>query len=65
MTTLAQMGYLFVSDNMSGDEFLHDLVGAAIDGLNTCIHKGLSNGILPHISPTSVHLQAQGGHLVL
>lgn len=47
---------LFASDNLAGDEFLHDLVAAAVDGLHACVNKGAGDGIFPHVTPASVKL---------
>lgn len=47
---------LFASDNLASDEFLHDLVAAAVDGLNAGVNKGAGDRIFPHVAPASVKL---------
>ena len=56
---------LVISHYGPGDELLHDLVAAAIDGLHARVHEGLSYGVLPHVAPAAVHLQTRGRHFLL
>lgn len=48
-----------------GDKFLHNLVGAAVDGLNSGVDVSFADGIFCHVTPASVHLYAVVCHLVL
>ena len=44
--------FLFVPGNISGDELLHNLIGAGVDGCNSCIGVALRNLSFPHETPT-------------
>ena len=54
-----------VGDDLSRDELLHDLVGAAVDGLHLGVDVGLADGVLPHVTPASVQLHALVSRAVL
>ena len=56
---------LFGSHDLSGDELLHDLVGAPVDGLDPGVGVCLGYPLLPHVSPTAVQLHALRTHGVL
>ena len=56
---------LFGSHDLSGDELLHDLVGAPVYGLHSGVGVCPSDAGLPHVSPPAVHLNALRGHGVL
>ena len=40
------------------DELLHDLVGAAIDGLDAGVNEGAGDRVLHHVAPAAEELQA-------
>eukprot|EP00128_Syssomonas_multiformis_P018563 Colp12_sorted_trinity150504_noHs@10700 len=44
--------------NVTGDELLHDLVGATVDALHTAINERTAHGVLPHVAPATVELDA-------
>ena len=48
---LAMFHGLFISCNISGNEFLHNLIGAGVDGCNSCIGVALRNLSFPHETP--------------
>ena len=56
---------LFGSNDLPGDELLHDLVGAPVYGLHSGVGVCPSDAGLPHVSPPAVHLNALRGHGVL
>src|SRR4030088_1828454 len=47
------------------DDFLHDLVGAAINALGAGVDEGAADRIIAHIAVAAVELQAFVDHLAL
>ena len=56
---------LFVRHDGASDELLHDLVAAAIDGLDAGVEEGSSDGVLQHVPPAAMQLHTLGSHFVL
>ena len=52
-------------DNIPGNQLLHDLVGAPVDGLDPASGVALGYLRLPHEAPAPVKLKAVGRNLVL
>ena len=56
---------LFISDDISGDQVLHDLVRAAIDHLHARVCECTCDAVLPHVAPAAVQLKALCCYTVL
>ncbi|RUS78938.1 hypothetical protein EGW08_013316, partial [Elysia chlorotica] len=54
-----------IHDDLPGDELLHDLVAAAVDGLDASVGVCAADPVLLHVAPAPVKLDAAVSNLVL
>ena len=54
-----------VDATLADDELLHDLVGAAVDGVDAGVGEHAGDWVLPHVAPAAKHLEALGADLVV
>lgn len=54
-----------LSEDAARNEFLHDLVGAPIDGLHLGVHVGSANGVLCHVATPAEELHTRCCNTVL
>lgn len=54
-----------LSEDAAGNEFLHDLIGATIDGLHFGVHIGPANGVFSHVATPAKQLHTVRCHTVL
>lgn len=52
-------------EDAAGNEFLHDLVGATVDGLHLGVHIGTADGVLGHVATPAKQLHTVRCHTVL
>jgi hypothetical protein len=66
MTTIALGVVLLLHElNASGNQLFHDLIGSAIDSLNSTVTVGSGDREFPHISPTTMELNTFIDNLAL
>lgn len=56
---------LAVTDDLSCDQLFHDFVSTTVDRLNSSIHIGFCNRVLPHVAPASMELNTLISYSVL